>query len=223
MKRIFSLLQVSIVCLLSLALVACTTISPSVSFYTVTPLEEGDTGRLFAGGAYPLAIRVMPVEIPNYLDRPEIMTKTGRNTVELAEFDRWAGSFRDSITAVLAENLGLLLGSDLVYVQPPLDIREVDYRVAMTIIRLDSRLGDQVRLKVKWTVSPVRDKSMAETQLSTFIVRLADEDYETLAAGISQALGQVSRKIAEKIISLSDGPAGTPDLRPDKMPRKRLE
>ncbi|GAB6190600.1 PqiC family protein [Desulfocastanea catecholica] len=60
----------------------------------------------------------MPVEIPDYLNRPEIMTRKGRNTVELAEFNRWAGSFKESITAVLAENLGLLLGSDLVYVPP---------------------------------------------------------------------------------------------------------
>ncbi len=220
MKILFSLLQVIFVWLLSLALVACTTMSPSVRFYTVTPLEEGDTGRFTAEGAYPLVIRVMPVEIPDHLDRPEIMTRKGRNTVKLAEFDRWAGSFRDSITAVLAENLSLLLGSDLIYIQPPLDIREVDYRVAMTIIRLDSRLGDQVRLKAKWTVSPVLGKASAETQLSTFIVSLADDDYETLAAGISEALEQASRQIAEKIKFLSSGPAGLPDLQPEKMPRK---
>ncbi len=221
MKRIFSLLQVLSVALLSATLVACTITSPSVSFYTVTSLDEGGTIRSSAKRAYPLAIRVMPVGIPDYLDRPEIMTRKGRNTLELAEFNRWAGSFKESITAVLAENLGLLLGSDLVYVHPPLDIREVDYRVAMTVIRLDSRLGGQVLLKAKWMISPVRNKAPVVTQVSTFIVRLTDDDYETLAAGISQALEQASRKIAEKIISLSSGPAEPPDLQLDKMPQKQ--
>ncbi len=220
MKKIFSLLQVLSVGLLSVTLVACTITSPSVSFYTVTSLDESGTIRSSAKRVYPLAIRVMPVEIPDYLDRPEIITRKGRNTVELAEFDRWAGSFKETVTAVLAENLGLLLDSDLVYGQLPLDIREVDYRVAMTIIRLDSQLGDQVRLKAKWTVSPVRNKAPAVTQVSTFIVWLTDDDYETLAAGISQALEQVSRKIAEKIISLSSGQAKPPDLQPNKMPQK---
>lgn len=215
MKTIFSLLRVLSVGLLSVTLVACTITSPSVNFYTVTSLDEGGTIRSSAKRANPLAIRVMPVEIPDYLDRPEIMTRKGRNTVELAEFNRWAGSFKESITAVLAENLGLLLGSDLVYLQPPLDLGEVDYRVAMTIIRLDARLGDQVLFKAKWTISPVRNKASAVTQVSTFIVRLPDDNYETLAAGISQALEQVSRNITEKIISLSSEPAEPPELQPD--------
>lgn len=215
MKTIFSLLRVLSVGLLPVTLVACTIRSPSVNFYTVTSLDEGGTMRSSAKQANPPAIRVMPVEIPDYLDRPEIMTRKGRNTVELAEFNRWAGSFKESITTVLAENLGLLLGSDLVYLQPPLDLGEVDYRVAMTIIRLDARLGDQVLVKAKWTIFPVRNKASAVTQVSTFIVRLPDDDYETLAAGISQALEQVSHKIAEKIISLSSEPAEPPELQPD--------
>lgn len=202
MKNISSLVSALCVGLLSFIFVACTTISPSVNFYTLAPVDE-NTARYPANEASSLIIRVMPVEVPDYLDRPEIMTKKGPNTVQIAEFDRWAGSFRDSVTAVLAENLGLLLTTDLVFVQPPVDTRDIDYRVAMMVLRLDSRPGDQVLLKAQWTVSPVKDMRPAATEVSTFVEPLHDGDYETLAAGISRTLEQVSREIAEKIMSMS--------------------
>jgi uncharacterized protein len=202
MKNILSLAAALCIGFLSSILVACSTMSPSVSFYTLAPLDE-KTEHYSVNEASSLQIRVMLVEIPDYLDRPEIMTKKGPNTVQMAEFNRWAGSFRDNITAVLAENLGLLLKTDLVFVQPPVDIRDIDYRVALQILRLDSRLGDQVLLKAKWTVSPVKDMAPAATEVANFVEPLHDADYETLAAGISRTLEQVSREIAETIMSLS--------------------
>ncbi len=202
MKNLISFAAASCIGFLSFTLVACTTMSPSVNFYTLAPVEE-ERLRYPGRKAAPLVIRVMPVEIPDYLERPEIMTKRGTHRVEMAEFNRWAGSFRGNITSVLAENLGLLLETDRIFVQPPLDIRDIDYRVAIQVLRLDSRLGDQVLLKAKWTVSPVNDMAPAATDIATFIEPLDDGDYETLAAGISRTLEQVSREIAEKIISLS--------------------
>jgi len=199
MKTILSLAAASCIGFGSVFLAACTSMSPSVNFYTLASVEE-KTVRYPAKEASPLVIRVMPVEIPDYLDRPEIMTKKGPYRVTMAEFNRWAGSFRDTITAVFAENLGLLLKTDLVFVQPPVDIRDIDYRVAMKVLRLDSRLGDQVLLKAKWTVSPVKNMAPAATEVSTFVESLPDDDYGTLAAGISRTLEQVSREIAEKIM-----------------------
>ena len=90
------------------------------------------------------------------------------------------GLARDNITAVLAENLGLLLKTDLVFIQPPVNINDIDYRVAMQVLRLDSRLGDQVFLKAKWTVSPVRKTGPDATEVSTFIEELHNDKYETL-------------------------------------------
>ena len=195
-------LSVSFIGVLSIVLVACTPMSPSVNFYTLAPLDE-NAARSLLNKTSTMVIRVISVEIPDYLDRPEIMTKEGPNTVKIAEFNRWAGNLRDNITAVLAENLSLLLKTDLVFVQPPIDISDIDYRVAMKVLQLDSRLGDQVLLKAKWTVSPARGTGSAATEVSTFIEPLHDDDYETLAAAISRTLAQVSREIAEKIISLS--------------------
>jgi Uncharacterized protein conserved in bacteria len=102
----------------SVVLLAGCTHSPPVRFYTLTPLDRQEIRRASRQEAVPGAVRIMPVDIPDYLDRPQIMTRDGKNILKLAEFDRWAGSLGDNITAVLAENLGLLLASDRVFIHP---------------------------------------------------------------------------------------------------------
>src|SRR3546814_5086338 len=51
-------------------------------------------------------IAVAPVTLPAYLDRPDIVTRSTDNRLELADFDEWAEPLDDNITQVHAENLG---------------------------------------------------------------------------------------------------------------------
>jgi uncharacterized lipoprotein YmbA len=139
------------------------------------------------------------VEIPDYLDRPQIVTRDGQNALYLAEFDRWGGSLSDNIAAVLAENLGVILGSDRVYVYPWIRAEKADYSVVMRVLRLDCTLGDQVLLKVQWTLFAGPDKKDVATHITTCTERLNDKRYETMVAAVGRTLEQVSREIARDI------------------------
>jgi len=74
---------------------------------------------------------VGPVELPEYLDRPQIMTCESRNELQFAEFDRWAGSLEKAFSRVLAVNLSILLSTDRVAVYPwkttPIDHQVAEY------------------------------------------------------------------------------------------------
>jgi uncharacterized lipoprotein YmbA len=147
----------------------------------------------------PLSVSIAPVEIPDYLDRPQIVTRDGRNELKLAEFDRWGGALRDNIAAVLAENLALLLDSDRVYVYPRTRAEKADYEVAMRVLRLDCAPGDKVLLKAQWVVTTGQEKKEIATHISTFTESLNDSRYDTLVAAISQTLALISREIAQEI------------------------
>ena len=154
------------------------------------------------------SVSIAPVEIPDYLERPQIVTRDGRNELRLAEFDRWAGSLSDNISAVMAENLSMLLGSDLVFVNPGMRAEKAKYLVAMRVLRLDCVPGDHVLLKAQWTVVAGPEKKDLATHVSTFSERLNDSQYDTMAAAVSQTIEKVSREIAREI---SDRPKeGTP-------------
>ncbi len=198
MKNEFFLLRTFILVAVAIWLAGCAS-SPSARFYTLDPLVHHEANPPSSAATNPVSISIAPVEIPDYLDRPQIVTRDGRNELKLAEFDRWAGSLSDNIAAVLAENLALLLGTERVFVVPRLRAEKTDYSVTMRVLRLDCVLGDQVLLKAQWTVFAGPDRKDVATHVTTFTERLNDTQYETMVAAVSHTLEQVSREIAREM------------------------
>ncbi len=198
MKNEFCLQRLFSLAVVTLLLAGCAS-SPSSRFYTLTPLAQLDAKPSSQETATPVSVSITPVEIPDYLDRPQIATRGGSNELRLAEFDRWAGSLSENIAAVLAENLSSLLGSDRVSVYPGMSAEKADYSVVMRVLRLDCVPGDRVLLKAQWTIFAGQDKKDVATCLKTYTESLSNDRYETMVAAVSHTLEQVSREIAREI------------------------
>ena len=65
-----------------------------------------------------IALEVGPVTLPGYLDRPQIVTRKGRDEIEPAEFDLWPEPLKSSVSRTLGENLATLLRTDRVAIFP---------------------------------------------------------------------------------------------------------
>jgi uncharacterized lipoprotein YmbA len=200
MKNGFHIQRLFFLAAVTLLLAGCAS-SPSARFYTLTPLKQEDAKPSSSETATSVSVRIAPVEIPDYLDRPQIATRGGSNELRLAEFDRWAGSLSENIAAVLAENLSTLLGSDRVSVYPRMGAEKADYSVVMRVLRLDCVPGDRVLLKAQWTIFTGQDKKDVATCLKTYTESLSNNMYETMVAAVSHTLEQVSREIAREIIA----------------------
>lgn len=200
MKNGFHIQRLFFLAAVTLLLAGCAS-SPSARFYTLTPLRQKDAKPSSLETASSVSVRIAPVEIPDYLDRPQIATRGGSNELRLAEFDRWAGSLSENIAAVLAENLSTLLGSDRVSVYPRMGAEKADYSVVMRVLRLDCVPGDRVLLKAQWTIFTGQDKKDVATCLKTYTESLSNNMYETMVAAVSHTLEQVSREIAREIIA----------------------
>jgi len=200
MKNGFHLQRLFFPAVVTLLLAGCAS-TPSARFYTLTPLGQHDAKPSSLETATSVSVRIAPVEIPDYLDRPQIATRGGSNELRLAEFDRWAGSLSENIAAVLAENLSTLLGSDRVSVYPRMGAEKADYSVVMRVLRLDCVPGDRVLLKAQWTIFTGQDKKDVATCLKTYTESLSNNRYETMVAAVSHTLEQVSREIAREIIA----------------------
>ncbi len=172
--------------------------SPQARFYLLSPLapREGDAPPQVPT---PVSVGVAPVELPDYLNRPQIVTRDGRYELNLAEFDRWGGSLPDNIASVMTENLSLLLGSERVQTVPRGRGETVDYTLAMRVLRLDCTPGDQVIMKVQWTLLAGPAGKEGVTRVTTRTEKLKDARYDTLVAAVSSSLGEVSREIAREI------------------------
>lgn len=148
-------------------------------------------------------VSIGPLTLPDYLDRPQLVTFTGLNRLELAESHRWAGPLKQEMTRVIAENVSVLMNRADVFAYPRETPHPPDYQVILDIRQMEARAGQFVNLKAVWWVSTSGPSSQPLARISDIRVPVSGPDYETLVAAHSQALLKLSQEIADSINRLS--------------------
>lgn len=187
--------------LMGLLLMAGCASSPPTNFYTLSPLALPSLGEDAHGALADTTLGVGPVTLPDYLDRPQIVTRSGENRLEVDEFHRWGGSLEEDVTRTLVQNLSRLLASNRVRAYPspePLDLR---YRVFIDVQRLDGQLGEGLTLDAFWTL--MDEQSGEPLLMQRFEHRAATpgDDYQALVAAHSDALAALSLILSEALAS----------------------
>lgn len=190
-----------------LLLVGCRSTPSPTAFYTLTTLAKGNPTGQSPAPQGDLAIGVGPAQLPEYLDRPQIVTRTAPDRLTLSEFNRWGGSLAKDFLRVLTENLSGLLGSDRVVAYPWAERLEPSYRVALDVQQFDGPLGEAVVLKVTWIVTGHDGKKPLSVRKSMIQEPVSGKDYDALVAAHSRAVAALSREITEEIRRLAVGTA----------------
>jgi len=173
--------------------------SPQVHFYTLSSSAVPAAGEAQPAAAIP-SIGLGPITLPDVVDRPQFVLRTGVNKVLIAEEHLWAEPLKSEIPRVIAENLSKLLGVKQVWSYPQSAAETADVRVLVDIQRFDSAPGEAVTIDASWTVQ----RKPAEPLSGRSLVREAasGSSHDGLAAAHSRALATVSRDIAAAIRSL---------------------
>ena len=185
------LLLVSMVCLS-----ACAGKSASSKYYVLSPLPLTKLS-----GAEGATIGVLPLDLPDYLDRPQVVTRVSENELKLDEFNRWAEPLKDNFYRVLVENLSTLLTSAKVIETAKRTKVPVDLDVGVDVAQFDGTLGGDVVLSVKWGLITSEGGKLLVAKRSSFKEPTGTATYEALVAAHSRAVAALSREIAEAIRS----------------------
>jgi hypothetical protein len=178
--------------------------TPSSKFYQLSPAKSqaGAKHEVVKEGA--VTIAVGPMRLPDYLDRPQIVTRTGRNEIHLSEFDRWAGSLDNDVLMVLVEDLADLLPADRFFVTrwSPLLENQLQslYWVELLVQRFEGTPGGSVVLKAQWGLFS-KDKRFILKRQADITEPVNGAGYDALVEGMSRALERLSRDIADGIMS----------------------
>ncbi len=179
----------------------CSGTRPS-TFYILSPISRLQESENIESNTQHIGILLGPVSIPEFLDRPQIVTRSSENILELAEFHRWGGSFQNNILGILGENLSILLDSDriLLFRQQPLF--PVDFRVILDVRQFDGELGSTVVLSVHWMVADQRGNRKFLVRKSLFREQTSGPGYEAFVSAQSRAVGALSQEIADAITDI---------------------
>jgi uncharacterized lipoprotein YmbA len=191
--------------LLVVLLAGCAS-SPSSKFYQLTPLQNRTSIAPDACPEQNQLIAIGPVRIPDYLDRPQIVTRAGKNELKLSEFDRWAGSLESDVTQVLVEDISSLLAADrfsaVRWTPYPESQVPASYRVEVLVDRFEGALGDSVLLKAQWVVFAQNGRLLLKRE-AMITAQVGGTSYDALVAAMSSALERLSQDIAGGIRSVS--------------------
>jgi len=178
------------------AIIAGCGTTPNPVFYTLRSPEAAATG------SSAMSVVVGPVTLPAVVDRPQLVTSSGENRVELHEFHRWAQPLRTEIPRVIAARVGRQLGTANTGISSDVAINDPDYRVLIDVQRFDLRLGESATVEAIWTV---RSRSGGTRTGHTLAEeRTADASYDALIAAQRRALSALSRDIAGSIKALQN-------------------
>ena len=182
--------------------------SPSTKFYVLDSLSSSELEPQFAPSRRGFTIGVGPVKLPQYLDRPQIVTRLSRNELQLAEFHQWAEPLGRNFSRVLAENLSLLSPTDRVVVFPWNHSTAVDFQVTVEILRFETRVGRESALTARWNIFKNDGNKLVMTDTSNFREIVTTQDYEVMVSAKSQVVAALSREVAMAITALTQKPRG---------------
>ena len=184
--------------LLALACGACAGTSLPTRYYVLTPAAPESAGAPGEGADGGPAIAVHTVRVPEHLARAQVARLTGSNRLELAEFDQWAAPLDRALAEVLAENLALLVPSELVAT----DVRTLPgaqrFEVSVEVARFDLHGDGRVELAAIYVVRP---PGAGEPLVRRGLYRQQAEDgsVEAGVAAMSAAVLDLSRDVAGAI------------------------
>lgn len=172
--------------------------APTTRFYVLGTLP-GDSAPLSdARRDPPIAVDIATLRLPQYLERPQIVTRSARNELALAEFHQWGGNLAKNMTRVLARNLSLLLGTAEITVfsrRPP---APADVRVDIDVLQFERGPDRRVLLSAQWRLRSGADGAPRLARISELTSEAieADAGMEATVEAMSRLLGELSIVIA---------------------------
>jgi uncharacterized lipoprotein YmbA len=141
------------------------------------------------------------VDLPQYVNRPQIVT--GHNAPELqsADLAQWAEPLQDGFIRVLAENLSLLLGTERVALFPWKSIVP-EYQVVIEVTHFLGQPGGEVSLVALWSILRKHGKEALVSKKSSFRAATGSSEYAALVAAMSRTVAALSRDIATALAAL---------------------
>ncbi|MDD5035473.1 MAG: PqiC family protein [Methylococcaceae bacterium] len=192
-------MRLPLIVLLLLLAGGCSPKTGPAKFYLLQPLAQSELRSDLAGWSSPKIIGVGPIDLPAYLDRPQLVTGDGGAQLHLDEFQRWAEPLKDNFTRVLGENLSLQIPASHVMLFPWNRAIVPDYQVEVQVTRFHVDAAGNSELKANWNILR-QNKPILMRQFQTR-VQSSGENYEAKVAAQSRSVAALSREIVEALMT----------------------
>ena len=167
--------------------------SPPSQFYMLktVPAEPISRTRLNIG--------IQEVQIPEYINRPQIVTIENKVEYNISEFNRWSSSLSGIIRRTLASDMAYLLPQS--FIKPSSIISDnYNYTISIEINRLDGEFDKNATLEAWWYI--LNRKGQIVYRGQTSLSQPAGDNYEELVSAQSLLLAEMAKEIIQKLLAV---------------------
>jgi uncharacterized protein len=175
--------------------------SPATRFYTLASLQRDQGPPMHEVGEPRAVIAVGPVELADYLDRPQIVRRNESTRIDLLEFDHWAGSLQSDLARVLVDDLAVLLAPAGYRVVPWEETALADGRIHVAVTGLEATDQEMVRLNSLWTLFGKGRGEILAAGNEVIIEPVGSGGAEGIVEAMSRTVAELSRRIAGEVAS----------------------
>ena len=150
--------------------------SPPVRYYVLSPTA----GEQSTATNSELAVEIATIHLPQYLDRPHLVTRSGDNRLRILQSHQWGGNLRKDMMRTLAINLSHLLDTANVSIAPHRASSLNSYRVVIEILQFEKDIDNHVKLSAQWKITRGIERKNLATKITTLTSDLTakEDDYD---------------------------------------------
>lgn len=198
MKLLRTALAVSaLACAASLSGCISDLLAPSADptvFHLISPvsMQKASAGKFDAN--------LLPIQLPQYMSRAQIVSVDSGGALDISEFDRWAELPSSGIERAVAVNIESS-GAASVFAYPAVSPNpEKACSLKIFVYECLGEVGGKVRLQGKWQIDlPEGSKSIVKN----FNFEVSSKDgYAGYSAAVSELVGRLSAQISAELSKL---------------------
>lgn len=168
---------------------ACCWRSPDSAFYMM------NSRGLETVSEKQLSVAVQTVNVPDLLDRPQMVTYDAESQkVNMLEFSRWGEALPAVLQNTVTNDLIAYLPKSFVK-SARYDTETLPYNVKIEVNKIEAYRGDKVKLSVWWNVQDGNGNVLKRRQ-STYETKVKDNTIAELVKAENAAVHQLSKDIA---------------------------
>ncbi len=146
------------------------------------------------------AIAITRPSLPSYLDRQQLVSRSGNGQLQMNSYHVWAEPLDSAISRVTAINLSRLTNS--LNIQPVENFITLDYQTVLEIrvSRFEPDTSNNLILNCTWKLQPVAGPLASPHPFSTSVSVAATDtatDLSGRVAAMNEALARLAREIAQ--------------------------
>jgi uncharacterized protein len=189
--------------------------SPPPNLYLLSsaaPVVEGKQASAQAGseigagssrsGASAGPVIGVVATVPPYLDRRDIVVRTGANEVKAMDNDRWADDLSVNVTRAIADDLAALRPSGDVVMLPSYLGQTIDYEVRVDLTKFDIDSDGNTTIAGRWSIADAGRGGERASRRILRSERVTQSGFSAMAATMSRNLAAVSAEIAAALAAL---------------------